>query len=323
MNNQLTVSAALNGGHTIPKNMVYLYAFGDPDGKTIKLGHSRNPVSRKKQHETRGPTTVEMTTLAVWRGTIADESYLKNHFKRLAIPNRKEWFSADDEMISWLQSMLKQTFVAPRGEGQGNIPYVDSSYWLPGKLTKFSKPPQMRLFDEHQDDPWGHVKPDQIGEGDFYSPQVLVEAARACFGGTIDLDPASCREANKVVQAKNFYSVAEDGLSQPYYGRMWMNPPFPWEPWAPKLMTEWKSGKGKIRSVIALCTTRVTTAAYFHPVVAASSAILKMCGRLAFWGPKAGAPDEGHELYYLGSEPDAFKRHFSRFGTVFQNERPT
>ena len=44
--------------------------------------------------------------------------------------------------------------------------------------------------------------------------------------GGIDLDPASCAEANKIVQAKQFYSQRDDGLKQPWFGRIWLNPPY-------------------------------------------------------------------------------------------------
>jgi DNA N-6-adenine-methyltransferase (Dam) len=56
-------------------------------------------------------------------------------------------------------------------------------------------------------------------------PPRSVEAARAVLGG-IDLDPASCAEANRIVQASAFYSVREDGLKRPWFGRVWLNPPY-------------------------------------------------------------------------------------------------
>jgi hypothetical protein len=89
----------------------------------------------------------------------------------------------------------------------------------------------------------------------------------------------------------------------------------PWLPWVPKLLAEWRDGN--LVAVIALATTRVTTAKYFAPLVAESSAILKMEGRIQFWGPRAAIPDEGHELYYFGDDVAGFERHFAPFGKIF------
>jgi hypothetical protein len=156
-----------------------------------------------------------------------------------------------------------------------------------------------------------------IARSEVYSPPEVVAAARALFN-TIDLDPASCPTANEVVMASRYYSFREDGLTQPWFGRIWANPPYPWAPWVPKLLAEWHGGN--VAAIVALATTRVTTAKYFAPLVSASSAILKMDGRIQFWGPRAVSPPEGHELYYFGDDVAGFERHFTHFGKIF---RPT
>ena len=63
------------------------------------------------------------------------------------------------------------------------------------------------------------------GDTEWFTPPEIVEAARRVLG-EIDLDPASTREANIVIKAKVFYTRHDDGLTKPWKGRVWMNPPY-------------------------------------------------------------------------------------------------
>jgi len=57
------------------------------------------------------------------------------------------------------------------------------------------------------------------------TPHFLAQAVREVLG-TIDLDPMSNPAAQKIIQAKNFYTKEEDGLTKPWIGRIWLNPAF-------------------------------------------------------------------------------------------------
>jgi len=57
---------------------------------------------------------------------------------------------------------------------------------------------------------------------EHYSPPDYMALVHRTMGG-IDLDPASCEKANTIVKASRYYS--ENGLEQPWNGRVYLNPP--------------------------------------------------------------------------------------------------
>lgn len=57
-----------------------------------------------------------------------------------------------------------------------------------------------------------------------YTPKPIVDAARETMGW-IDLDPASCELANRIVGAPRFFTEENDGLDKAWHGRLFLNPP--------------------------------------------------------------------------------------------------
>ena len=60
---------------------------------------------------------------------------------------------------------------------------------------------------------------------EWYTPSFIIEKARRVMG-SIDVDPASCDLANKVVKAKKYYTKENDGLLKLWEGNVFMNPPY-------------------------------------------------------------------------------------------------
>lgn len=295
---------------------LYIYIYGREDGGEVKIGRTKQtPTDRRLQHENQAGHDVPMRTLAVVLGQRADETALKTYFKPYrSRPRSNEWFQANERVRGYLRWLRQRPFVA-RGESELDRLYpVDPSEWLPNEL-RYSEAYQLRLEDVGAGGAWEDLDLDHVAEGDFYTPRVLIEAARAALG-EITLDPASCSEANTVVQAREFYSFHENGLVRDWSGKVWLNPPFGnWADWAPKTLAEWRSGR--IEAMCVLATTRVITAQAFHPLVSEADAMFIARGRLRFWGPKAKEPDEGHVIFYYGPHHDLFFQAFSDLGTVF------
>lgn len=60
---------------------------------------------------------------------------------------------------------------------------------------------------------------------EHFTPPDICDRVRDVFGGAIDLDPASCEQADRLVRARTFYTLREDGLTLPWWGRVFLNPP--------------------------------------------------------------------------------------------------
>lgn len=156
---------------------------------------------------------------------------------------------------------------------------------------------------------------------EWYTPEDIIAAAREVLG-TIDLDPASCVEANRVVRAERIFSESDDGLAQPWAGRVWMNPPYGRDgegesnqaKWLGKLLAEYSSGN--IEQAIAIVNAS-TADGWFRSLWA-----FPICftgSRIRFWRPgePAQSPRYGSAIVYLGPNVDHFASVFGdRIGAV-------
>lgn len=97
--------------------------------------------------------------------------------------------------------------------------------------------------------------------------------------GEFDLDP--CASLDRPWDtAKNHYTVEDDGLAQPWFGRVWCNPPYGpgMDKWLNKLANH--SGGG-----LALVFARTETRTFFDAVWGKASAIYFLKGRIRFCTP--------------------------------------
>ena len=132
----------------------------------------------------------------------------------------------------------------------------------------------------------------QSGKQEWYTPSRVVEAAREALGG-IDLDPASCETANRVVQAKQFFTREDDGLTQDWHGKLWLNPPFTKgliDQFVAKLVTE-----PGVDAWVVL-TSNTTEARWAQKLFAHADVVCLPNERLSFTGPDAHPAKNGKPL---------------------------
>jgi hypothetical protein len=154
------------------------------------------------------------------------------------------------------------------------------------------------------------------GEFEYYTPQFIIEAALQTMG-CIDLDPASSTLANERVKAAQIYTIEDDGLSQPWFGRVWLNHPFGRRSnraWVQKAITKCESSR-----VTEMCciTFACTSEQWFQPLLSYPQCFLfpRTNYLLPIGQPKTGVT-KGSVVTYFGSNGQKFAEAFSGHGRV-------
>lgn len=162
------------------------------------------------------------------------------------------------------------------------------------------------------------IDPKALDAGDasdgWYTPSWLIEKARTVLG-TIDLDPATCAAAQAIVKATHFYTEHENGLIQPWYGRMWINPPYSAPtPWVRRVIAEYQAGT--VQAAIIL-TNSYTETGWWQDIAAVST-MLFFRGRLNFWHPDKVSTQNrtGQTMAYLGPDRARFIELFHTYGII-------
>lgn len=155
------------------------------------------------------------------------------------------------------------------------------------------------------------------GDSDeWYTPANYVELARKVLH-QIDLDPASCAEAQRTVKAAEWFDRERDGLKQEWPGRVWLNPPYSMpliKKFIAKLIDEHESG----RTTAAVClVNNATDTSWFQSLLTRYPACFA-AGRISFDHPgrESDANRQGQAFFYLGPDTKRFADAFGAVGTI-------
>jgi phage N-6-adenine-methyltransferase len=136
----------------------------------------------------------------------------------------------------------------------------------------------------------------------WITPKELLEPLYSVFGA-FDLDPCSPTSNARTapVRAKVYYTEADDGLSLPWFGTVYMNPPYgrSLHHWTAKAKAEIKQGNAEV--VLGLIPARPDTT-YWHRDVAGSASIFFLKGRLKFGHAEQVAPFPSCLVAWGGSD---------------------
>lgn len=297
--------------------------------RQFKIGHG-DPPERMRSFKTACPE-IEFIAAVQSGNAMALEKALHAHFARYRA-GESEWFEDVPEVRKWVEHFAGHLTVAT------DYGAIMNSYVLPDIWPWYeSALPESSLEDEN-----GHaLLPLDVGQRDYqqrrghgkgqtssltedwYTHPSVIEAVRELFSGAIDMDPFSCREANRVVQATRIFTAESDGLVHTWHGRLLMNPP-----WGGSGNTSVKRKaveklirsylEGSVTEAVAVLNANATTTKWFAPLFA-----FPMCFpayRIPHYGPgnAGGSPNSGTVLIYLGPHVQRFARIFSRFGNIVQ-----
>lgn len=149
----------------------------------------------------------------------------------------------------------------------------------------------------------------------YTPPHILKRVVRVL--GAIDLDPCSDGPGSLVPAARR-YTRADDGLRQPWAGRVYLNPPYgdEAEAWVRRLHTLYTLGS--VSEAIALLPARTDTA-WFQPLW--DHLLCFYRGRLKFSNATSSAPFPS-VLVYFGRNRATFAQVFSEVGVIVSAMEP-
>lgn len=164
---------------------------------------------------------------------------------------------------------------------------------------------------------------EETDSDEYYTPPYIAAAAIKVLGA-IDLDPASSDLAQTVIQARHYYTKADDGLTKEWHGRLWLNPPYSRPaPFVEKLLGEYNAGR---TNAAILLVNNGTETKWGQSLLRTGFPVCFIGAhegrgsRISFWRRSPDEPRNGNRyaqmIAYLGPNPAHFAVVFAQFGTI-------
>lgn len=168
---------------------------------------------------------------------------------------------------------------------------------------------------------------------EHYGPPWIGDMVRRIFGADIDLDPASCEQANGLVHAVQYYS--ERGLERPWFGNVYLNPPGGRVQYGGRMVNQaalWYATLAHRFSLNAVdqavfMVFNLELLRYAQRWEVRQPLEFAVCipeDRIDFWKPgpdsrpvSQGAPAHPSLIVYMGPHTDRFAEVFGTLGRVF------
>lgn len=152
------------------------------------------------------------------------------------------------------------------------------------------------------------------GYFEWYTPKYIIDMVNKVF--KIDLDPASCIDANFIVGAKKIYTIKDNGLLKDWNGNVFINPPYSRNTifdFSNKLVDEINSGR--LKQCISLFHNSTETK-WGQMLLNKCNAVCFPSGRIKYLGPKLvkSSPLQGNMILYFGKNKIKFKKVFDGIG---------
>lgn len=231
------------------------------------------------------------------RKTLYEAAYVA---RNVPIPIRMETLSwGHHQVVAALTDAGQRYWLGKALEGSWTVAELRFAMHAEGEAA----PPSESIHYSSDDDEW-------------YTPPEVVAAVVAFFG-TIDLDPCAESRDDPTVPALMHFTAADDGLSRPWSGKVYMNPPYGEEiaQWVTKLHAHYQAGD--LDAAIALVPARVDTRWWGH---LRNYAACFISGRLHFSGHSDSAPFPS-VLVYLGDDIARYAAVMSPLGDVWTRYR--